>query len=91
MLEHGANNEILEKVGGPPPSYNDVVVNRATIPEHRAHISEKEMMGEKVGAVDSDAESLNDVADGFQNPQLQQHAAPQIGGPEYRQMPAGQY
>jgi len=59
LPEH-ANGEVLEKLGIEPPSYDDVVVNRAIMPPepHTMHVNEKHQEGLKViDASDSDDSS----------------------------------
>jgi hypothetical protein len=71
LLEHQANSEILEKTGIAPPSYDEVVVNRAEIPNSHADVSEKEVKGEKE-LIDelTYSESVHDVPDGLQVPNV---------------------
>ena len=77
ILQYEANNEILEKVGISPPSYNDVVVNRTMVPEPYFDIAEKDVKREhQEGEEDlSDAESFYDVVDGMRYPNAEPAAA----------------
>ena len=68
LLEYQANNEIVEKAGLLPPSYDEVVANRAEIPESKG-VSEKEIKGEKNLIEDlTESESIREVPNGLRAP-----------------------
>ena len=69
LLEYQANNEILEKAGISPPSYNDVVVHRVEIPNSSEGLPKYGATGEK-GLIEdlTYSESIDDVPNGLQAP-----------------------
>jgi hypothetical protein len=75
LLEQKANSEILEKAGISPPSYRDVVVNRADLPAY-VDVSEKEIKQDLIEDL-TYTESIHDVPDGLRGPNAHRgHAQP---------------
>ncbi|KAK5165290.1 uncharacterized protein LTR77_009388 [Saxophila tyrrhenica] len=63
FTEKNANAEVLSKAGIPPPSYDDVVVNRAELPEYSHNYA---VGDEKKGALELEDSSDEEVVDGRQ-------------------------